>query len=56
MIFEKLYNKALDDFRRDKNGMRKIAGIKEGRQITETAALVTVAGAMMNIDEFVTKN
>jgi len=56
LIFEKLYNRAMNDFRKDTLKAEKIAGIKYENEIAEAAALVTVAGAMMNTDEFVTRN
>jgi len=53
---EKLYYQALDRFKKDKAKMMLMAGKKEGKQTPETAAMVVVAGAMMNTDEFVTRN
>lgn len=55
-VLEKLYNDALARFTKDRDKMRKMAGSDTARQSPETAALVTVAGAMMNMDEFITKN
>jgi hypothetical protein len=54
-VFEKLYNNALQKFRADKYKMCAMAG-SAAKQNAETAALVVVAGAMMNLDEFITKN
>ncbi|MEO7531649.1 MAG: DUF1553 domain-containing protein, partial [Sediminibacterium sp.] len=54
VVFEKLYNNALQKFRTDKIKMKAMAGNK--KQDAATAALVVVAGAMMNLDEFITKN
>ncbi|MEO8174689.1 MAG: DUF1553 domain-containing protein, partial [Sediminibacterium sp.] len=54
-VFEKLYNNALQKFNADKIKMNAMAGKKE-KQNPATAALVVVAGAMMNLDEFITKN
>ncbi|MEO6721327.1 MAG: DUF1553 domain-containing protein [Ferruginibacter sp.] len=55
-VLEKLYNEALTRFKKDDTKMRLMAGKKEGKQNAETAALVVVAAAMMNLDEFITKN
>ncbi len=55
-VLEKLYYQAMDRFKKDSIKMIQMAGKKEGRQNAETAALVVVAGAMMNLDEFITKN
>jgi hypothetical protein len=54
-VFEKLYNNALQKFNADKTKMSAMSGKKE-KQTAATAALVVVAGAMMNLDEFITKN
>ena len=54
--FEKLYQTALNKFRADSNKMRAITGPKIEHQTPETAALIMVAAAMMNTDEFITKN
>ncbi|MDB5209930.1 MAG: hypothetical protein JWQ30_757, partial [Sediminibacterium sp.] len=54
-VFEKLYNNALQKFQADEMKMCEMAGIPEKRNAA-TAALVVVAGAMMNLDEFITKN
>jgi hypothetical protein len=53
-VFEKLYNNAIQKFRADEVKMKAMAGNK--KQNAETAAMVVVAGAMMNLDEFITKN
>lgn len=55
-VLEKLYNEALKQFVKDKNKMMKMAGERKEKQSAETAALITVAGAMMNMDEFISKN
>lgn len=54
--FEKLYQTALNKFRADNKKMRAITGPKIEHQTPETAALIMVAAAMMNTDEFITKN
>ena len=53
-VFEKLYNTALQKFQSDEYKMICMAGNK--KQNAATAALVVVAGAMMNLDELITKN
>jgi hypothetical protein len=55
-VLQKLYTEALDKFSSDKEKMLKMAGADSTRQTAETAALATVAGAMMNLEEFITKN
>ena len=55
-VFEKLYAVALKQFRFDEGKMCEITGNKKEHQNPETAALIVVAGAMMNADEFITKN
>ena len=54
--FEKLYQTALNKFRADSKNMCAITGPKIEHQTPETAALIMVAAAMMNTDEFITKN
>jgi hypothetical protein len=56
MVFSRLYNTALQKFSADTVKMKAIAGDKKENQNANTAALVVVAGAMMNLDEFITKN
>ncbi len=56
MVFEKLYNNAFTRFKTDKEKMKLMAGIHQQKQDPSTAALVVVAGALMNLDEFLTKN
>jgi hypothetical protein len=55
-VFERLYNNALQRFHTAKDKMELMAGCNNGIQNAETAALVVVASAMMNTDEFITKN
>jgi hypothetical protein len=55
-VLEKLYNDALVRFIKDKAKTIKMAGSDKARQTPATAALATVAGAMMNMDEFITRN
>ena len=56
VVFSKLYNTALQKFQTDTTKMIAMAGDKKENQNANTAALVVVAGAMMNLDEFITKN
>lgn len=55
-VFEKLYTNALKKFQADCTKAEEIAGALPEKQNPSTAALVVVAGAMMNTDEFITKN
>jgi hypothetical protein len=53
-----LYNTALNKFKKDKKAMNEIIGLKsiEKGSNPETAAMVIVAGAMLNMDEWLNKN
>ena len=53
-VFEHLYQNALQKFQKDEYKMVCMAGNKN--QNAKTAALVVVAGAMLNLDEFISKN
>jgi hypothetical protein len=55
-VFEKLYQNAFDKYKNDPEKMKLMAGIHQKETNASTAALVVVAGAMMNLDEFITKN
>lgn len=55
-VFEKLYTNAYKRFRNNEEKMKLMAGDRKEKQHPATAALVVVAGAMMNMDEFITKN
>ncbi len=55
-VFEKLYNNAYARFKADRAKASMMAGNEKHKQDASTAALVVVAGAMMNLDEFITKN
>jgi hypothetical protein len=55
-VFEKLYMTAYKRFRMDTEKTKAMAGAAVDKQNPTTAALVVVAGAMMNLDEFITKN
>ncbi len=51
-----LYDKALTQYKNDKAAAAKMAGVNEKEAMPETAAMVVVANAMMNLDEWVNKN
>jgi hypothetical protein len=55
-VMEKLYNEALEKFKHDKDKTCAIVGIMDEHDNPETAALVVVANAMLNLDEVITKN
>jgi hypothetical protein len=52
--FEKLYDKAFIQFKDDKKKLIATTGSDD--QTPENAALIIVAEAMLNTDEFITKN
>ena len=52
--FEKLYDKAYTQFKNDKKKLIETTGSE--KQTAENAALIIVAEAMLNTDEFITKN
>lgn len=52
--FEKLYDKAYTQFKYDKKKLIETTGSE--KQTAENAALIIVAEAMLNTDEFITKN
>lgn len=51
-----LYNTALGKFKKDETAMLEMIGIRDKRTSAETASLVVVAGAMLNMDEWLNKN
>jgi hypothetical protein len=55
-ILEKLYNDALEGFKKDKDRTCEMIGRVNEHTNPETAALVVVANAMLNLDEFITKS
>jgi len=55
-ILSNLYNEALVSFKKDKDKTCEMIGQMNEHNNPETAALVVVANAMMNLDEMVTKN
>lgn len=55
LVFERLYYNALRRYIASSKNMQLMAG-DSAMRTPQTAALVVVAGAMMNTDEFITKN
>jgi hypothetical protein len=55
-IFLDLYNKALKEFETDKDKTAEMTGKDEEHNNPESAALIVVANAMLNLDEVVMKN
>lgn len=51
-----LYETALTQYSNDKNAAAKMIGTKEKEAVPETAAMIVVANAMMNLDEWLNKN
>ncbi|MFT3682226.1 MAG: DUF1553 domain-containing protein [Ferruginibacter sp.] len=51
-----LYDTALKQYRDDKDAAAKMIGTKSNDAVPETAALIVVANAMMNLDEWVNRN
>jgi hypothetical protein len=55
-ILENLYHEALERYQKEKSSAAKILGCTEKQAKAESAALVVVVNAIMNLDEFVTKS
>ena len=55
-VLVNLYEAALKKFEADKNSTCEMIGVDNEHNNPQTAALVVVANAMLNLDEFVTKN
>ncbi|MCF8454231.1 MAG: hypothetical protein K9G42_13575, partial [Pedobacter sp.] len=51
-----LYAEALRKYKKDKTAMNQLMGAKDKPADPETASLVIVAGAMLNMDEWLNKN
>ncbi len=51
-----LYKQALGQFKEDDTKTCEMIGAETGNNTPERAALIVVANAMLNLDEFVTKN
>ena len=56
IALEKLYLQALQKFKNDKRKTCEMVGFMNEHNNAETAALVVVANAMLNLDEVITKN
>jgi Protein of unknown function (DUF1553)/Protein of unknown function (DUF1549)/Planctomycete cytochrome C len=52
----KLYDESLNQFKKDKDKTCETIGVMDEHNNPETAALVVVANAMLNLDELITKN
>jgi hypothetical protein len=55
-VFEKLYQEAFENLKNDQEKTCGMIGEMNEHNNPETAALVVVANAMMNMDELITKN
>lgn len=55
-ILEQLYNQSLLGFKGDKEKTCEMVGVMNHRNNPETAAMVVVANAMLNMDEVIVKN
>jgi hypothetical protein len=51
-----LYQQALQQFKKDATKTCEMIGANREHNTPEKAALIVVANAMLNLDEFVTKN
>jgi hypothetical protein len=51
-----LYSEALKKYKKDKTAIIELMGSKDRTTDPETASLVIVAGAMLNMDEWLNKN
>lgn len=55
-VLVKLYNESLSRFKKDAAKTCEMIGVMDKHNNPETASLVVVANAMMNLDEMITKN
>jgi hypothetical protein len=55
-VLEQLYDRSLEKFQQDSNKTCDMIGQMDQHNKPETAALVVVANAMLNLDEWITKN
>jgi Protein of unknown function (DUF1549)/Protein of unknown function (DUF1553)/Planctomycete cytochrome C len=55
-VLDDLYKKALLQYQTDKSAAAKMMGDKNKKALPEDAAMVVVANAMLNLDEWVNKN
>jgi hypothetical protein len=53
---EKLYQEAFAKLKTDKDKTCEMIGVDDEHNNPETASLVVVANAMLNLDEWITKN
>jgi hypothetical protein len=55
-VMIKLYNESLENFRKDSGRTCEMVGMMDHHNNPETASLVVVANAILNLDELITKN
>jgi hypothetical protein len=55
-VLTNLYNESLQKFKRDKDKSCEMVGQNDQHNNPETAAIVVVANAILNLDEVITKN
>jgi len=55
-VLMKLYNESLQRFKKDKDKTCEMIGVDDQHNNPETAAMVVVANAILNLDEVITKN
>ena len=55
-VLVQLYDLSYSKFKKDENATCAMAGQMDEHNNPETAALVVVANAMLNLDEWITKN
>jgi len=54
--FTTLYDNALQQYKKDDKKVKAMVGKENSKAGAETAALILVANAMLNMDELITKN
>jgi len=55
-VLVKLYNESLQKFKKDRDKTCEMIGVNDKHNNAETAAMVVVANAILNLDEVITKN
>ena len=55
-ILQRLYDKALMEYKNDSVATCEIIGVMDEHNKAETAAMVVLTNAIFNLDEFVTRN
>lgn len=55
VVLERLYNESLNEFKKDKDKTCEMIGVMNEHNNPETAAMVVVANAMLNMDEVIVK-